>query len=267
VEIPLFSIHLTQKQFHDSIKLVEYITKYSKFIMKREQKKQFLAHSPFCRSAKNLWIFAIDCVRKTLKSKKNRTVDYFALSERQIDYNKENFLIVHRCLKRGEEIDAESRKLYDRIIYISKMQDLYEWNAQVLTEIEQETRRSSERGWLRLLPFGWGRSKRLEDMIDPKEVEDPGSLPVSYVWLDFGFLLHSGCVSISKHKAANVDQQDTIACSFSQLATSVQMRIQGTDTRLSVNDLAVTYDDQTATVIMISKRPSQKQPAGLALLC
>ena len=88
----------------------------------------------------------IGCVIRTFKSKKNRTVDYFKLTTEQVELNKTHFKKVHKSIKKNKEVSSDELFLYERIIFVTKIQDLHDWNSQVLLEIDQESRQMMESG-------------------------------------------------------------------------------------------------------------------------
>lgn len=249
LNVESFYILLTEKQFHDAIKLVEYFTKYSKFILKREQKKKFLAFSPEERTGRNLWQFAIGCVIKTLRAKKNRWLDFFALPKEQREANRLFFKEVHKALKKGEEVDQSRLKRYDKIIYVSKMQDLFDWNSQVQAEIEVETKKAAEKSWFRMLSFSKKQEIELDITVSTEE-----SLPNSYVWLEFEFYLDSGNFVLSKYKSGDEGQSESVTLFYHRLKLNTNLRVLGMDVALSIQDLSITYSDKATNTILLSKQ-------------
>lgn len=252
VEIQEINASLTQKQFHDAIKLTEYFTKYLKFIMKREQKKKFLALSPLKRTPQNLWKFALDCVQKIIKSRKNRSINYFVLPPEQYEFNKNTFKTLSKLLKKGKELKKEELFLYNRIIFLSKITDLYDWNSQVLAEITEETRNSNNSGWLKFLKFS--KKGEYEEII-AQVTEDSLSLPSSYVWLEFSFVLSSGYFVLCKNQLDGVER---IKLVYEGLSVNVNLRIMGSDISLAVQNLSVLYEESTSQLMIVQKAECNK---------
>lgn len=231
------------------------MTKYSKFIMKREQKKKFLAFSPLDRTPRNMWKYCISCVIRTLKSKKNRNIDYFALSEKEVESNKKHFKKVLKKLKKEKNVDEHDKIRFDRIVYISKIQELYEWTYQVLASIDQKTKEANKKGWFRLLSFSNNKQSTKEALF--KEVvstqDEEEILPLSYVWLVFNFSLGSGGFYLSKNKSGSHDQTETIVIAYEDLRVNSQSRIAGIDISLSIRTFDVLYNDYVSKIVLITK--------------
>ena len=220
--------------------------------MKREQKRKFIAFTPEVKTAKSLWKFAITCVIRTLRSKKNRWLDFFALPKDQQQLNKSLFKEVHKSLKKGLQVDSEKMRKYDKIIYISKMQELYEWNAQVQAELDLETKKAAEKSWFRMLSF----SRKQEVIEEEMSVSTEETLPNSYVWLEFEFSLARGAITLSKYKSGDEDQSESVVLAYEQLRVLTNLRVLGTDITLSIHDLSLSYHDLLNTTLLIKKQVS-----------
>jgi Vacuolar-sorting-associated 13 protein C-terminal/SHR-binding domain of vacuolar-sorting associated protein 13/Autophagy-related protein C terminal domain len=222
--------------------------------MKREQKKKFLALSPAVRTARNMWRHAIECVIRTIKSKKNISVDYFKLTDEQVQENKRKFKNIHKNIKKSIKVSDLDMKIYDRVIYISSMQDLHEWNSQILNEIDQEFKQSNKKGWFQLFSSWKKTDLQVTQSSEPEEL----ILPSDYAWLEFEFCLHSGYFSLSKNKIDEADDFGSIRLLYQELKVYLSQRVIGSDISLSIQDLSLVSDDLVSKVTLISKFGNSK---------
>lgn len=226
-------LHFTylQKQFHDTVKLMEFFANFNKFLLNKRENLKYLQVRPLdfepgVRRSRSLdleehtpatlsrlrWVFAIECVRKVIRQRKDRSVNLFVMPEGIRNYYEEQFKMLHRKLKKAIEFSSEEQQCYDRTIYIVPLHDLYDWTRQVLRVIKNEEERKTQQTQKKGL-FSWfsGKAAAPEEVkedyeslfkeigqeIDTSELEAPND----YVWLVVDFELTSGMLALRKIKA------------------------------------------------------------------
>ncbi|CAG9335795.1 VPS13_4 [Blepharisma stoltei] len=254
-----------QNQFHDCVKLFEYFADFNQFILKIEHKKKFKAWSPDIKNARNLWQFAINCVLKSVKQKKNRAIDMFKLTKSKKDYYQEQFKMLSRELRQKGSLSKEKEDLYNKIIFISEYDDLSEWTNHVIAvvEHEEEAKKNKKTSWFSV--FGKNKDKakgneeeKYEEIF--KNVNSSASLqdniPPSYVWMKLDFELHQSSIEISKKNVKGENEKIVFVCQ--NLYYHLDMRRDGGDMSLNIHDLYLASIDENEEII-ICKQLSQSE--------
>ena len=177
-------------------------------------------------------------------------IDYFRPGTEWLEFSKTTFKSLSKAQKKGRELTKDEQFIYNRIIFLSKIPDLYEWNSSVLTEIDTETKKASSGGWFNFLSFG--KKREYEDIM-PQEPEEANALPPSYVWLEFEFSLHSGFLYLSKNKSGNVSDCEIIKFVYDNLSVISNLRIVGNEISLAIQNLSVLFEENTAETTVVSK--------------
>lgn len=144
LQLPELNLLYHQKQFHDTVKLVEYFAEHNKFILHSESKRRFRVLSPQEKTPRALWEFAIGAVIRTLRQRKDRTQDYFKTPTRIKTQHEQAFKLTHRKTLKELSVHTEEQQEYDRVIYLSDIEDLTEWTNHVLSVLAEESKQLSE---------------------------------------------------------------------------------------------------------------------------
>jgi hypothetical protein len=220
--LPQLHFVYLQRQFHDSVKLMEYFTDYNRFLLHKRENLKYLQLRPEHLDARSRWAFAGECVSKVIRQRKDRSANLFVMPPLIRSVYEEQFKMLHRSLKKGAELTTEELARYDRTVYVVPLNDLFEWTRQVLRVIQAEEQRKSQltqkKGF-----FGWFGGKT----APPEEIkEDYESLftevgeeefsefeaPAEYIWLVVNFELTSGLLALRKPKARSLDLEGLNFC-------------------------------------------------------
>jgi hypothetical protein len=243
-------LHFTylQKQFHDSVKLMEFFTDFNHYLLHQRENLKYLQVRPLELTPRSRWSFALECVRKVILQRKNRSSSLFVMPMEIKGYYEEQFKMLHRKVKKGVDLTPEEQASYDRSIYIVPLHDLYEWTRQVLRVIkgeeERKTQQTQSKGF-----FGWfgGKTapaptevkedyqslfKQLTQEADFSEVE----APPDYIWLRFDFELTSGLLALRKAKKAGQTWQEGMNFCISNVKSCFKAAKEAYSVEFSVDD-------------------------------
>ena len=121
-------------------------------------------------------------------------MNLFRTPTKTLEFFRENFQELYRKTKKGGDLDENEERLYNKIIYVANLDDLYEWVSQVQSKMEWEknVKKEESEQTSRWKFWKYSRSASLVSYEVFKEAEDASKdlLPKSYVWLVFRLL---GC--------------------------------------------------------------------------
>ncbi|CAG9335375.1 VPS13_3 [Blepharisma stoltei] len=271
LSLPEIIIKYNQKQFHDTVKLIDYYAGFNKFIVKAESTKKFKALSPNSKKPKILWKFAIDCILRTIKQRKNRTVDQFAIPKATKEFYESQYKLMHRKLKKKGSISKKEEDLYNKIIYIVKSEELCEWTDQVLEVIQkEEANRSSSKssGWFSYL---WGGTSVIPDIEgdetyetifkERSSMDDKSSaIPKSFVWINFEFFLGKGSFELCKPYKGENGKLESLEFKYEQLILQGGLRNPGGDFIFQVKELTLTSLTPVDSQIVCQKFQDRQMP-------
>ncbi|CAG9311707.1 VPS13_6 [Blepharisma stoltei] len=270
--MPEITTHYHQRQFHDSVKLFEFFTEHNKFLLKIENKKKFRSLSPIERNPRNLWKFAISCIIKTIKQRKNRAIDYFKTPISIKSFYEEQFKMLHRKLKKKGSLPIEKQELYNKIIYVNKFEDILEWTLHVLSVIERESKIQEEKpkkkgGWFGFLGKGKDASPKEDEeetyaeiFANLGEVDEaaPELAPKDYIWLFIDFQLLKGTFELSKTRNTLLGEiKETLEFTYDNFHFNSAMRMNGGTISSEISNLSlISYDGDAHFMICQKLQPN-----------
>lgn len=201
---------------------------------------------PINRNPKSLWQAAIKCIIKTIRHRKDRSINHFEPPKNTIKYYEENFKMLHRKIKKTGKCDDE--KFYNKIILLNNIEDLYFWVAHVQSVIEKEAKvpekkiskfnfwsKKKEKEEKEEVPVEETYEKIFSDMNAAFAIENT-LIPKSYIRVKFDLNLGSGIFKLVK---PSITGGDGLVFSYNGLSTSVSLKVQGLDLSLSMKDLSL----------------------------
>ena len=218
---------------------------------------------PIERTPRNMWKGAIQCIIKTIRHRKDRSINYFRPSPKVIKYYEENFKMLHRKLKKSGKCEDEA--LYNRIILLNNLEKLYTWASHVQSVIEKEAKVPEKK------PVSFSKFKFWEKKPKTSETDIPepppdesyeklfaeietaplpenSMLPKTYVRFKFDLNLGTGIFKLVKPSATG---EDFLIFTYNSLQSSVSLKVQGLDASLSMNDLSLSsYSNSTFSTII-----------------
>lgn len=204
---------------------------------------------PIDRTPKNMWQGAIKCIIKTIRHRKDRSVNHFRPSQNVLKYYEENFKLLHRKVKKSGKCPDE--KLYDRIILLNSIEKLFLWASHVQTVIEKEAK-MPEKKPIGLSKFKFWEKKPAAEVIPEAPPEESyeiifaeieagplsslSMLPNDYIKMKFELTLGSGIFKLIKPTSTG---EDCLIFTYNTLQTSVAFKVKGLEAYLSMQDLSL----------------------------
>ncbi|OMJ85768.1 hypothetical protein SteCoe_12834 [Stentor coeruleus] len=248
IDLPEITVIYKQLNFHDTVKMFEYFAEYQQFLLKIENRRKFQMMMPIDRSAKNKWKGAIKCIISTIRHRKDRLINHFIPSAEIRKYYEENFKMLHRKLKKTGKCEDEA--LYNRIILLTKIENLYTWASHVQSVLEKEAKIPEKKPTgFSSLKF-WGK-KTVEPTVQVSNEESYEKifseieaiplpqytlLPKSYVRIQISLNLGSGVFKLVK--TAHLGEESLIF-TYTKLLTSASFKVRGLDIDLTMQDLSL----------------------------
>ncbi|CAG9335335.1 VPS13_2 [Blepharisma stoltei] len=273
VAMPEIYTKFHQKQFHDIVKVCDYLAEYNKFILKAENKKKFVALSPIERTPRSLLKFGIECVLKTVKQRKNRAVDLFKIPKDLKDFYESNYKLLHLKLKKEGSLSPEKTALYNRIIFITPLEELRKWTDQVLSVLDKEEKEkvenSKKRGWMSYIWGGPETTKEKDDeayeQIFGESIQEwqPSEVSKSYVWLEFEFRLQKGSLELCKYKKGSGEELESLEFRHERFLFKIALRTPGGDLCISAQSISIISVTSEGEKIVCQKLQENTLPLAL----
>ena len=166
--------------------------------------------------------------------------------------HEERFKMLHRKLKKHGELSSDFRSEYENIIYLSSLENLYEWTSKVFAVLEKEAGKPKpepKKGWFN---SWWGstNSQQEEELyekifedIDVSQQDFQVQIPRHYVWLELQFNLDKGIFKLNKKISESQDQ--SLSFTYEGLCAQIGMRQPGGDFSVSMQNFSVQTDSET----------------------
>ena len=212
-----------------------------------------------------MWKAAINCIIKTIRHRKDRSVNHFRPNFTAIKYYEENFKMLHRKLKKSGKLDDE--KLYNKIILLNSIENLCTWASHVQSVIEKEAKVPEKKAPSKF-KF-WGKKiEETEELPQPETYDKVFSeisanplpenslLPKSYIKVKFELSLGSGIFKLVKNSYTG---EDFLIFSYTQLYSCLCIKVQGLDLNLSMKDLSLSSYSERAFTKIIEKLSAEEK--------
>ena len=212
-----------------------------------------------------MWKAAINCIIKTIRHRKDRSVNHFRPNFTAIKYYEENFKMLHRKLKKSGKLDDE--KLYNKIILLNIIENLCTWASHVQSVIEKEAKVPEKKAPSKF-KF-WGKKiEETEELPQPETYDKVFSeisanplpenslLPKSYIKVKFELSLGSGIFKLVKNSYTG---EDFLIFSYTQLYSCLCIKVQGLDLNLSMKDLSLSSYSERAFTKIIEKLSAEEK--------
>lgn len=202
---------------------------------------------------------------KTIRQRKNRAVNLFAPSKKLLDFDEETFKRLYRKEKsEDEKLTTEEKKMYDMVIYLSKLDDIYEWVSEVLAEVECENRRKT----LGQVPSRWKFWRKHENKQGIEEVVEvliEENISKSYVWLVFQLNFTRGSLELSQFKEQSYGQE-SLHFTIENCFFESKIRLQGGSIDLILDNLLLqSSKDSEITQIFEKMQPNNEPLLNLSI--
>ena len=222
---------------------------------------------PIERNPRNLWKGAIQCIIKTIRHRKDRIINHFRPPQKILKYYEENFKMLHRKLKKTGK--CEDEKLYNKIILLNNIENIYVWASHVQSVIEKEAKNPEKKpSSISKFKF-WGKKNESKDVPEPPQEEtyeklfaeiesaslpEYSLLPKDYIRIKFELNLGSGVFKLLKSTSTS---DDSLIFTYTSLYTSVSFKVQGLDANLSMQDLSLSSVSNKVFTEIIKKVSSK----------
>lgn len=214
---------------------------------------------PIERTPRNLWKAAIQCIIKTIRHRKDRTVNHFVPSSSTLKYYEENFKMLHRKLKKTGQTGDDV--LYNKIIFLNKIEDLYLWASHVQSVVEKEPKAVEKKtGFFGL--FGKKTETQVKVVEENyaalfKEIENSplpqnSLLPKDYTKIKFKVTLSNGVFKLTDSASGN----SGLVFSYKGLSSAANFKVEGFQAEMKMEDLLL-YSENESNVIV--QKVSQEQ--------
>lgn len=211
---------------------------------------------PIERNPRNLLKSAIECIILTIRHRKDRTVNHFVPKPGTLKYFEENFKMLHRKLKKtGKTGDDE---LYNRIIFLNHIEDLYLWASHVLSVVDKEAKVPEKKpatGFFGL----WGKKATPEQVKVVEEnyetlFKEIGNnplpknclMPKDFVKIRFELNLAKG---VFKLVDSGSSEDKGFAFSYAGLKSAASLKVEGFEIELSMNDMMMVSERDQQLII------------------
>lgn len=182
--------------------------------------------------------------------------------------NKEKFKEIYKILKDDDELDTDDENVYNKILYVSKMDDIYDWVTEAQNEIDEENARKIVQQKSSKWKF-WKVFKKnqpeIEEMKKDLDIEgkDKDILPKSYVWLIVKVSFIKGSLELCKMKELSYDYE-SLYFSYENLYFESKLRLQGGSLNLFLDNLVMqSHSDCEVTTICEKLRPNKEPLVSL----
>lgn len=214
---------------------------------------------PIERSPKKLWKAAIQCIIKTIRHRKDRTVNHFVPNLSTLKFYEENFKMLHRKFKKTGQ--SGNDEFYNKIIFLNKIDDLYLWASHVQSVMEKESKVPEKKTGF----FGFfGKKTNAETKVVEetytdlfKEIENSplpqnSLLPKDYTKIRFGITLGNGVFKLTDSALGEAG----LVFTYKGLSSAASFKVEGFQAQLKMEDLSL-FSEKDSKVIV--QKVSQEQ--------
>lgn len=157
-------------------------------------------------------------------------------------FYKDNFKELYRKQFIEKKLESEKNELYRKIVFVSALEDLYNWVSEVQSELELK-KISENKG------SKWKFWKYFSSESKPQLIQTQAKENKSYVWLVLNISLISGSLALCQIKESQFDYEGLLF-RYENLYFESKLRLQGGSISLSVNNLILStcYDQEVFNV-------------------
>ena len=222
VELPEFQLTYDQRQFHCSVRLVDFVTDYWQFLRREEEKKKYRAFLPLRRTPRTLWQFAASCIIKRIRQRKDSSRDHFVLPRARVSIWEKQFKAVYKC----QDCSPAAIEAYEDVLDLCPFDQVCEWASQVLQRLEEQ---SPEH------PPEHRAQIQYSDLV--RDVgEDVLLVPADFKWLQVSYRLSSGLLRLRKTKREAGNSEEGLDFRVFELRAKLSVLLHAFTLKLTVED-------------------------------
>ena len=220
VELQELQLCYDQRQLHCSARVADFVTDYWQFLRLEEEKKKYKAFLPVKRTPKRMWKFAVLCIIKRIRQKKDPKKDQFLVPEWRLRVWERDFVSAYRL----ESASSEEIARFEEVLDLCPFDQLCEWASMVLQ-----------------------RQDSLETLtehhapIDYSDlVHDIGSevllVPADFKWLTVNYHLHTCLFRLKKTKKETGNCEEGLDLRFFEFHSKLSLFTNAFHLKLTLED-------------------------------